>query len=518
MIQFDSFSLSISVFRVGSSDVVAGLGDALVGLTKGDRCMIGISPRLFYQPTSNEWIGMTERKFPTNWIVLMIEVVKLKSSDSKEKKKEKKAKEEDVTPIKAAPASAPAPAPPAPFDPAPPADSTPDIKSRMARVAAAGGASHQLGDILGGRKTMQAAPVAAATASVAPTAPVVHVEEPSTALVVAAAVAPATPVAAVQPAAAAPVQVQPQPAQVRGPAATPGSSTPVAAASAPASVTSYRPQDSVLAQKEAMLQQSQDSINQHLNATGSSPAYAVAVAAESSSMLMADGGLRDRNLTMLIENNQQSQQQYFTQFQQSMMIIQQSMMQMTTKLDQVGMSVNNTFALVQQQASAVAVSNNGSNGMNNLGMNNMGMNNMGGMGMNNMGMNMMGMNPMAMGMGGMNPMGMGMGGMNPMMMQQMGYGSNASSFYGNNGGGMMANPVRGKVDELVTTAQFIAQQYEQVKRENEELQLKGGSGQQEAQQLQEQLVQLRATVAEFESQRTQWQVCMILSVSLNTDR
>lgn len=432
--------------------------------------MIGISPRLFYQPTSDEWIGMVERKFPTNWIIVQIEVSKIKSSDSKEKKKEKKVKEEDVAIAVATPQQV-----------APPSDSTPDIKSRMAKVAAAaGGGPQQLGNILSGRKQASVAAVAEE--------PVVEVSSPTPVIAVVAEAIPTAPLPAQQA-----VQVK-APIPAPAPAPTPVAVTPVATATA-----AYRPQDSILAQKEAMLQQSQDTINQQMSTSGASPAYAFAVAAESTSMIVSDGGLRDRNVAMLLENNQQTQQQYFTQFQQSMMIIQQSMMQMHTKLDQVGMSVNNTFSLVQQQSSALTTSNSSSG--------------MGAMGMGNMGM--MGMNPMNMGMGGMNPMNMGMGmGMNPMMMQQMGYGNGNmnSSFYGNNNGNNSNNPMmRGKVDELVSTAQFLVQQYDQLKRENDDLQQRSQS-QYEVQNLQEQIMRFKATVADLESQRSQWQV-RVLCVS-----
>jgi FtsZ-binding cell division protein ZapB len=132
--------------------------------------------------------------------------------------------------------------------------------------------------------------------------------------------------------------------------------------------------------------------------------------------------------------------------------------------------------------------------MNGMGMG-FGMGGMGGMGMMNMGGLNMG------GMGGMNPMAMGgMGGVNPMMMQQMNYGG-----AGMNAGPYGLNPVRGKVEELVSTAQFLVQQYDQIKRENDELQ-QGGASQQEVQSLQEQINVFRSKVAEIETQRSQWQV------------
>lgn len=464
---------------MGSSEVIAGLGEALIGLAKGDRCMIGISPRLFYQQTSNEWVTMSERNHPTNWIMLLVEVVKMKSSDSsKEKKKEKKVKEEETVAI------APSPAVPVSVAATSVEAVTPDIKSRMARMAAASGAPQQLGDLLGGRKV-------SADSYPAEVAVAAEPDEPTVSAAVAVAAQPVavlTPL--VQPQqksqAAAPAPAAPASAVISSPA--PASLTPVA------TPTMYRSQDSILAQKEAMLQQSQDTLNQQLVNNGASPAYAVAVAAESSLMISETSGIRDRNVLMMMETSQQSQQQYFTQFQQSMMIIQQSMMQMHTKLDQVGMSVNNTFSLVQQQASAVTSANSANGaGMGNMNGMGMGMGNMNGMGMMNFG-------GMGMGMGGMNPMAMGgMGGMNPMM---MGYGGNMNGGFNNNFG---PNPVRGKVEDLVSTAQYLVQQYDQLKRENDELQNRGSS-QQELQSLNSQIQQLKSYVTELEGQRNQWQV------------
>jgi uncharacterized protein YhbP (UPF0306 family)/uncharacterized small protein (DUF1192 family) len=467
--------------KVGSSEFIAGLSESLVGLTKGDRCMIGVSPRLFYQPVANELINMAERKFPTNWVILQVEIVKIKSSEVK--KKDKKMKEEDMIVAVVAPAAVAA-APETPVE-----THTADIKSRMARVAAAGGASQQLGSIFGGMK------LAATNEAPAAPAPTPISVTPVSVASAAVAIQEEVSISAAPAAVSVAAQPLPQPSfkhQVVTTAAAATSPIQTSSVAAPA----YRPQDSVLAQKEAMLQQSQDTINQQMLNSVASPAYAVAIAAESST-LSDTSGMQSRNMVMMLENNQQSQQQYFNQFQQSMMIIQQSMMQMQTKLDQVGMSVNNTFSLVQQQSSTVALSSN-SNGMNMGGMNGMGMGfGMGGMG----GMGMMNMGGMNMGgMGGMNPMAMGgMGGVNPMMMQQMNYGG-----AGMNAGPYGLNPVRGKVEELVSTAQFLVQQYDQIKRENDELQ-QGGASQQEVQSLQEQINVFRSKVAEIETQRSQWQ-------------
>lgn len=104
-----------------------------------------------------------------------------------------------------------------------------------------------------------------------------------------------------------------------------------------------------------------------------------------------------------------------------------------------------------------------------------------------------------------------------MMMQGMnnafnnGNNGNNGSFYGANGSGggfpqhMMpggGSAMRGKVDELVSTAQYLVQQYESLKAENSELQSQqqqqqGASGQ--VTQLQQQVAQLQQQLAQKDS-------------------
>lgn len=72
------------VDRLGSKDsLFPGFHDHLVGLKKGDKLLIAVPPRLVYE-TSSTLQSLTNfnenRKFPENWIVMEIEVAKMKSN------------------------------------------------------------------------------------------------------------------------------------------------------------------------------------------------------------------------------------------------------------------------------------------------------------------------------------------------------------------------------------------------------------------------------------------------------
>lgn len=174
-----------------------------------------------------------------------------------------------------------------------------------------------------------------------------------------------------------------------------------------------------------------------------------------------------------------NQSAFAQQFNNSMMIVQQSLMQLHTKLDQVGMQVTNVYSMQQQSQttqqqmtmtlqtlSTASVS--GGNGVT------------GGQNGNNPNANamMMGMNPMGM-PGMMNPM-MG-GGYHPMMFSQPGY-HNPYNMYGapmsptpmssgGVGGGLTSsNPqLKYKSDEIVSNVSFLLQQYELLRQENADL-------------------------------------------------
>ena len=89
----------------GVEEVVAGLTTALVGLRKGDRFMLGVSPKVAYKITEGGFINVASRAHPGSWLLVEAEVVKIKSGEGKEKKKEKAAAQAAAavaTPVKAA--------------------------------------------------------------------------------------------------------------------------------------------------------------------------------------------------------------------------------------------------------------------------------------------------------------------------------------------------------------------------------------------------------------------------------
>ena len=78
--------------------MLGGLTDSLLGLTKGDHCLIGIPPSIFYSNTTtsgSSLVDITSRNYPGAWLLVEVEIVKVKSNDSKNNKKEKK-KEENM--------------------------------------------------------------------------------------------------------------------------------------------------------------------------------------------------------------------------------------------------------------------------------------------------------------------------------------------------------------------------------------------------------------------------------------
>lgn len=503
--------------KVGGNDIIPGLSSALVGLGKGDRCMIGISPKAFYQSssTTSEWIGMSDRRCPATWLVLQLEVVKIKSADSSASKKDKKKKDAPSTPTAAAAVTVEEPYS-APVTPSPSTEDgkgNSDIAARMARVASqAGGGKQALANIINPKRAAKE-PTVAAVAAVAMPA------ESSTALV---------------PYANADIDdeyndqqyeeeeeyVEPPPPQQKAqPVAVKGRPQPVRSNSQKQQQQqqqySSHQQDSAVAHKEAMYA---TAINAATSA--SSPAYAEA---------------------MVIENPQNNlqQQQYFNQFQQSMMVLQQSMMQMHNKLDQVGMQVGNTFSLVQQSQQSQQLSMYGGGGGGGMGMNmGMGMNGMGGMGgMNNN--NMVGMigggmqqQPMMLNMNNMMQGSQGFypnNGMSPMhgmqqQQQQQMFNNNSNNFNNNNNN----NTVRMKTEELVATAQYLVQQHDQLKQENTGLQQQLQQAQQFMQQQQaqvkpdnsaeyeKQIAELKANISILETSAAIIKVCKSYSYHNNS--
>jgi hypothetical protein len=117
-------------------------------LRKGDRCLVGLPPKAFYKSggAGDSCIDPARRAFPGAWVLLELEVAKLKSADSKSSKRDKSAssKREEV-----AAAAAPAPASSqVPFQDLQrarvdsyghPEDPHSDVTARMARLAAGGG-------------------------------------------------------------------------------------------------------------------------------------------------------------------------------------------------------------------------------------------------------------------------------------------------------------------------------------------------------------------------------------------
>lgn len=58
---------------------VGGLSEAIRGLRKGDKAIIGLSPRVLYSSKSSNGL-MDSRKFPASWLVVEVEIVKVKNT------------------------------------------------------------------------------------------------------------------------------------------------------------------------------------------------------------------------------------------------------------------------------------------------------------------------------------------------------------------------------------------------------------------------------------------------------
>lgn len=123
----------------GTDELVPGLVAAICGRKKGDIFTIGIPPSIaFKKQVSNSLIDHTSRKFPSSFLLAMVEIAKVKSGQDS-KKKEKAAIDHvgipESPPKAAAILTAPA------VTSAPPSAGTDDLTSRMARLAKAAGGS-----------------------------------------------------------------------------------------------------------------------------------------------------------------------------------------------------------------------------------------------------------------------------------------------------------------------------------------------------------------------------------------
>eukprot|EP01038_Epipyxis_sp_PR26KG_P012106 gene12106-16203_t len=70
-----------------ADEAIGGLCNLLVGGKKGDKYIFGISPKVFYSAgeTVGNFIEANERKFPGSWLMIELEIVKIKSGDKKQK-------------------------------------------------------------------------------------------------------------------------------------------------------------------------------------------------------------------------------------------------------------------------------------------------------------------------------------------------------------------------------------------------------------------------------------------------
>lgn len=88
--------------KIGASeDPIGGFSEALMGCKKGEKFIIGISPSSFYQKTSNSVVDPNSRKHPGSWILLEVEVAKIKYADGSKKKANTSAAVEPVLPTSA---------------------------------------------------------------------------------------------------------------------------------------------------------------------------------------------------------------------------------------------------------------------------------------------------------------------------------------------------------------------------------------------------------------------------------
>jgi hypothetical protein len=156
----------------GNEEVIGGLSDALVGLKKGDKCLVGIPPKLFYRGSQSGPIDLASRAYPGSWLLLEVEVCKVKSGDSGGKKKDKAPAAKNTVPFEDAAAAVATVPMSAPTGSASPGlgpgsgsggvggtgargDDDRDrdaIAARMARIAggAGGNANAQMAGIIGG--------------------------------------------------------------------------------------------------------------------------------------------------------------------------------------------------------------------------------------------------------------------------------------------------------------------------------------------------------------------------------
>lgn len=437
------FSFYYSINRLSDAEeFLPGLSAALSGHKRGDRFVLAIPPKtLASKSVVKPLFEASRKKNEYAYLYVIIEISKIKSSSSSappasqpvatEKKRESITEDRDETLVTQANTAA-----------------NTDISSRMAKMAAAsgGGNTLALAGIINHKVGFESPSTESRKA-------VSFKDHPDNVTGI-----PIVPI---------PVKQQSDPALASSPPTTTQVvTTPVKTVQIPVQI---QPQANVQPQQQYQQTQPQP---QHIPLNQTQPQQQQQQQYQSYS-----------NATSSPQSSHQpdvNQSAFAQQFNNSMMIVQQSLMQLHTKLDQVGMQVTNVYSMQQQSQttqqqmtmtlqtlSSASVS--GATGVT------------GGQNGNNPNANamMMGMNPMGM-PGMMNPM-MG-GGYHPMMFSQPGY-HNPYNMYGapmsptpmSSGGGVAggltsSNPqLKYKSDEIVSNVSFLLQQYELLRQENADL-------------------------------------------------
>jgi hypothetical protein len=481
------FSVYASRLSETDDQYLPGLTAAIVGLKRGDRVLLGIPPStLATKIVTKPLMESSKKKHPLGYLVVMLEINKIKSS-------EKKSKDSSAA---TAPATTVVPFGTAAAVPHYSDDhvvqsntiantntgSTPDLSSRMAKLSGASSSNAgQLANIMNPK---------AKSVSFTETNQIHHIEP-----IGATASSSSLPdnsipssVSVTAPLTATPVKLpQVQPQQQQSPQVQQQQQPQQQAPIQQVQHQQQQQQQPQVVQPTIQHQPQQLQQSQPMSATNTTQNQQQNQNNGFSSSVSTNNSNFSNN-----SNNSNSGGDYggsvsSNQLASSMMIIQQSLMSLHTKLDQVNMTVNNCSSLTQQSSqslsllpslsqqlsmavqslsSSVSSSSPGGASPNQQSMM-MGGGGGGGGNMMGMGMNPMNMNPM---MGyPPNPMMM----MNPYQMYGM---MNSpvqmasSPLPGSSSSTVCSNPqIKVKNDEINSNLQFILSQYELLKNENNDL-------------------------------------------------